>query len=266
MLSRLSLIGLIILILGSVSLVLFTFLLPQLNIGLPLISGAGRSENKVTINSGNSEKVNLAEIGGHMLWVSVRVTFIIEGSTEYDCTVTLIYDSEDLRNQPISEDINYNEEPGRGYLQKTISTTIMPPASSKTYSLYLDIENDGNEEIKLGDRIVLVTYSLWATVLPVIIAIAGLVVTIVGVVQSRGPSVPKAKAAPGGWEPTLQWGGGAAKQPKMAIKSTSAKPKKVKKVVKKAAPAGGAQQPCKFCGKPVPASAFFCPHCYGKLR
>ncbi len=265
MLSRLSLVGLIILILGSVSLVLFTFLLPQLNIGLPLVAGAGRSVNKVRINSGDSQNINLGEItGGHVLWVSIRVTFILEDATDYDCTVTLLYDSENLRNQPISQPINYNEQPGRGYLQKTISTTIMPPASSTTFNLYLDIENDG-DDIRVGDRLVLATYSLWATVLPVIIAIAGLVVTVVGVVTSRKPSVPKAKAVPGGWEPTLQWGGGAAKQPKMAIKSTAAQPKKAKKVVKKAAP-GGAQQACKFCGKPVPTSAYFCPHCYGKLR
>lgn len=263
--SKLSLIGLIVLILGSTFLVLFTFLLPQFNIGLPLVSGTGKSSNLITVNSGQSERINLGVVSGHPLWVSVRVVFILQDQNDYDCTVTLIYDNADYPNQRISNSFNYVEYSDKSYITKTITATIMPPASSSTYNLYLDVDNDGGD-IRVGDRMVLVTYSLFATIFPALIAIAGLIITIVGFVMGRGPSVPKARPAPGGWEPTLQWGGGAAaKQPKMAIKSTTAPPKQVKKVVKKAAP-GGVQQSCKFCGKPVPASAYFCPHCYGKLR
>ena len=116
---------------------------------------------------------------------------------------------------------------------------------------------------------------MYSTYLPALITIIGLVVTVLGfTVLKGGPAVPKRKAvAPGGWEPTLQWGGGAAgtggtetKRPRMAIKSAKSPKTTKKKVVRKAVPAGGATQSCKFCGKSVPASAFFCPNCYGKLR
>jgi hypothetical protein len=266
--SKLSLIGLIVLILGSVSLVLFTFLLPQFYIGFPLVAGVAKNTNVQTVNSGQTETIKLGTVGGHPLWVSIRVAFILQppqgqSSVDFDCTANLIYDSDTKRNERIPGiDINVQNS---GHITRTISFTLIPPYSSSSYSLALEIDNNGGT-IRVGEKVTIITFSLFATVFPAIIAIAGLVVTIVGVVTGRKPSVPRARAAPGGWEPTLQWGGGAAKkQPKMAIKSPTAPPKKVKKVVKKAAP-GGAQQGCKFCGKPVPASAYFCPHCYGKLR
>ncbi|UCG90222.1 MAG: zinc ribbon domain-containing protein, partial [Candidatus Heimdallarchaeota archaeon] len=147
-----------------------------------------------------------------------------------------------------------------------IYSGISASYAAQGFNLQVRIDNQDPTEVKLIASRVDVSYTLFAQILTAIIAIVGLILTVLSFIMGRGPRVPKAKPAPGGWEPTLQWGGGAAKQPKMAIKSTAAAPKKTKKVVKKAAPAAGAQQACKFCGKPVPASAFFCPHCYGKLR
>lgn len=269
--SKLTVIGLIVLILGSVFLVLFTFLLPQFNIAVPIIAGSSSQTSTQNISAGNTERIAVANVGGHPLWVSIRVTFILQGANQYDCNVKLVYESNNYGRNDISSVKQYNENPNNNYIQKTITATLMPPYSSTQYDLYLEIENNGNDRIVLGQRVVLVNYSLFSTVMPAIIALVGLILIIIGIVTGRGPSVVKAKAAPGGWEPTLQWGGGSGagapattKQPKMAIKSTKA-PKNGKKVVKKAA-AGGGQQACKFCGKQVAASAFFCPHCYGKLR
>ena len=269
--SKLTVVGLIVLILGSVFLVLFTFILPQVNIGVPIISGSSSQSDERDINSGDTERIAVANVRGHPLWVYIRVTFILQGSNEYDCDVKLLYESDNLGSIDIAEK-NYNLIPNKNYIQRSITVTLMPPASSTTYDLYLEITNNG-DDIVLGQRVILVTYSLFSTIIPAIIALVGLILIIVGIVTGRGPSVVKAKAAPGGgWEPTLQWGGGSGtgapatkKQPKMVIKSTKGS-KKVKKVVKKAAPAGGGQSACKFCGKQVAASAFFCPHCYGKLR
>ncbi|MHA2244405.1 MAG: hypothetical protein ACXADY_05510 [Candidatus Hodarchaeales archaeon] len=269
--SKPTVVGLIVLILGSVFLVLFTILLPQFNVAVPVISGSSKTAGTLNINAGNTRRTLVADVAGHPLWVNIRVTFILQGSNErYECNVKLVYESDNYQRSYDIANKSINVNPDINYIQSSMATTLMPPYSSARYDLYLEIENNGNNNIVLGEKVVLVYYSLFSTVIPAIIALVGLILTIFGFIKGKKPSAVKTKAPPGGWEPTLQWGGGAGKasakkQPKMAIKSSKA-PKKGKKVVKKAAPAGGGQIACKFCGKQVASSAFFCPHCYGKLR
>lgn len=275
MVSKVMAAGIIVLILGGFLLVLFSLLFPMLSMSLyPFYVTTGsqgrneevRSDDRevidLTPNSPGIPKVLLPIIFG----AQIKASFYLHGTGgDWDCDIVLVYRTDQDSIDVPGTDSSYSGSQGEQRLFN-IYTSLNSGAASADYDLYVEIDNTGNNRITMLASRVDITYTLLAQVIPGLLAIAGIAVTIFGVVQSRKPSVPKAKPAPGGWEPTLQWGGGAAKQPKMAIKSTSAQPQKVKKVVKKAAPAGGAQQPCKFCGKPVPASAFFCPHCYGKLR
>lgn len=277
MVSRVMVVGIIVLILGGFLFVLFTLLFPVLGISLyPFYATTGSQGRNEYVTSGNRDTIDLTPndpripksplplplIGG----VQIKASFYLQGTGgDWECDIVLVYRTDQDSIDVPGTQIFYSGNQGEQKLF-SIYTSLNSAAASGDYDLYVEIDNTGNNRITMLASRVDITYTLFAQVIPALLAIAGLIVTIFGVVQGRKPSVPKAKPAPGGWEPTLQWGGGAAKQPKMAIKSTTAKPQKVKKVVKKAAPAGGAQQPCKFCGKPVPASAFFCPHCYGKLR
>ncbi len=98
---------------------------------------------------------------------------------------------------------------------------------------------------------------------------AGAALVITGYIINRKQKIKKPTDVK--WEPTLKWRGetpitGETKAPKMAIKTTPQPKKKVKKVVKKASPKAGDTKDCKYCGKSVQRSAFFCPHCYGKLN
>ncbi|MFX1516331.1 MAG: hypothetical protein ACFFC6_08480 [Promethearchaeota archaeon] len=278
MVSKVMVAGIIVLILGGFLFVLFTILFPMLGIPLyPFYTTTGSQARDEDIRSGDTELIDLTPgVAGinkvllPILGVQLRAQFYLQGvGGSWDCDVILVY-----RTDQDTIDITGTERTGlggsggeSGRMLVSIYTSLNAGAASADYDLYVEIDNTGDNRISMLASRVDITYTLFAQIIPALVAIAGLIVTIVGFVTGRKPAVPKAKPAPGGWEPTLQWGGGAAKQPKMAIKSgTTGKPTQVKKVVKKAAPAGGAQQPCKFCGKPVPASAFFCPHCYGKLR
>ncbi|MFW9905799.1 MAG: hypothetical protein ACFFFH_15810 [Candidatus Thorarchaeota archaeon] len=278
MVSRVMVVGIIVLILGGFLFVLFTLLFPILGMSIyPFyITTGSQNRSNETVSSNSRDTIDLTPnspgipksplplplIGG----VQIKASFYLQGTGgDWDCNIVLVYQTDQDSIPVPNTDISYSGSRGEQKLFN-IYTSLNSAAASADYDLYVEIDNTGNNRIALLVSRVDITYTLLAQVIPALLAIAGIAVTIFGVVQGRKPSAPKAKPAPGGWEPTLQWGGGAAKQPKMAIKSKTAKPQKVKKVVKKAAPAGGAQQPCKFCGKPVPASAFFCPHCYGKLR
>ncbi|UCG02190.1 MAG: zinc ribbon domain-containing protein [Candidatus Heimdallarchaeota archaeon] len=277
MVSKLMVAGIIVLILGGFLFVLFTLLFPMLGIALyPFYTTTGSQARNETISRNDRVQIDLTpgspgipRVLLPLLGVQLKASFYLQGvGGGWECDAVLVYNGDqDIDIDGTDRTFSGNTGGEGGRVLATIYTSINAGAASANYDLSVEIDNTGDSRISMLASRVDITYTLFAQIIPALLAIAGLVVTIVGVVTSRRPSVPKAKAAPGGWEPTLQWGGGAAaKQPKMAIKSTTAQPKKVKKVVKKAAPAGGAQQPCKFCGKPVPASAYFCPHCYGKLR
>ncbi|UCE12778.1 MAG: zinc ribbon domain-containing protein [Candidatus Heimdallarchaeota archaeon] len=261
MASRLSIVGIILLVLGGILLIVFTLILPITNAQIPLIRGGVGSDSIEDINRFSTRTIDVANVNGGILGMPasfIKIVYVIgntDRSTDY--TVTVLYNDQDFG---VSK--SYSEEANVGYKTRSFQFTVVAPSSTDEYTLKLRIQNTGSNDITLGSRLVLVTPSLFSTILPILFVIIGLILTIVGFIK-RGPAVPKPRPAPGGWEPTLQWGGGA-KQPKMAIKSETAAPKPTqRKVVKKAA---AGDQSCKFCGKSVPASAFFCPHCYGKLR
>lgn len=270
MASRLSIIGIILLVLGGILLVVLTLILPNTNAQIPLIRGGTGDDTLEEVNGFSTRSIDVANVQSGLLGMPaafVKIVYVIgHADRAVDYTVTVLYWSESTGEVgPPSFDVSadYSEGAGEGYKTRSFQFTIVAPASTNAYTLRLRIQNTGSNDVTLGSRLILITPSLFSTIFPLLFAIIGLILTIVGFIK-RGPAAPKPRAVPGGWEPTLQWGGGTGKQPKMAIKSTTAAPKKTpKKVVKKAA---AGEQSCKFCGKPVPASAFFCPHCYGKLR
>ncbi len=210
-------------------------------------------------------------------FTNIKITFELRSDFPFSCDVVLLFESQSI---PIAQEIggtsrSYTEPAGIN--TKTISTMISPQASSEAFSISLILDNTGTNAITVSSRHVNVVYGFFGMVIPGLILLIGVILTIVSFVRTRS-AAPKVKkrAAPGGWEPTLQWGGGSAasgtktksakKRPKMGISSSKEKSGKKTKIVKKAVPQGGTQVSCKFCGKPVPPNAFFCPHCYGKLK
>lgn len=266
MISRITIVGLVIIVLSLIPLILVNLI----QVPFPLMSSRS-PEDKTLVNiaPGSTVTTTLVGIPGHPLHVQISVVFLLSSSDDIACDISVVYQTEQTEDSQIGNTKYIYDDTG-GWRQKSIVRTIPPPYSSRSFSVALRIDNQGSNTITLANRRVTAVFTLTGLILPAIILIIGIILAVFGFIKARGPAVAKPKAVPGGWEPTLQWGGGtggaaARKQPKMAIKSTKA-PKTAKKVVKKAAPAGGAQQSCKFCGKSVPASAFFCPHCYGKLR
>ena len=273
MANKLMIAGIPLLIIGILIFTLSTFQL----VPLPLVvASTGDYQQNLQIPSGGTRDALVVRDVSHPLFVLVKVSFNLRSQSDIHCKVNLVYESTDGNTvQEIFQNPQYKDGDGDWDTFQTfsVSTQIGPSYAAKGFSLKLRIENTGDDPVTLGVTKGYFTFTLFASVFPAIFAIVGLALVIIGTVMSRKPAVAKPKPAPGGWEPTLQWGGGAAagtqptrKQPKMAIKSTKAPKKVTKKVIRKAAPAAGAQQACKFCGKPVSASAFFCPHCYGKLR
>ena len=280
MVSKVSIVGIPIFLVGLILLLLFTVF------GLvvfPFGATGARIDGDIIISPSTSQSVNViqggTEIGTHPLQVFIKANFIIQYTDDYSIRVSVIYSPSEPGAQTgfLRTGVSLNGNNPNNNEQRSITCTVPVSYAGRRYSVYLEIENLGTSDITIGQRMIELRFSLYSTYLPALIVIIGLIVTILGfTVLKGGPSTPKRKtaAAPGGWEPTLQWSGGSstdpgkttAKRPKMAIKSTKAVKGGQKKVVKKAVPKGGAQQACKFCGKNVPGSAFFCPSCYGKLR
>ncbi|MHA2224405.1 MAG: hypothetical protein ACXAC8_04335 [Candidatus Hodarchaeales archaeon] len=271
MVSKITIIGAPIFVIGLLMFILFTFL--GILIIPPFIVSSPQLTDTVTVPAGTTRTVSLmnGNIGAHPLPLIAKGIFIVESDNGYDATITLMHISE-LGELSTGVVVNYVDPAGS--LQKSLQVTLAGQGTSVPFTLSLNVDNTGSNEIRIRTRVVQVTFMLFATFIPIIIALIGFLLIIVGLIAGRGKKAAAAKrpkAVPGGWEPTLQWGGGSgtsstAKQPKMAIKSSKAPKKGKKKVVRKVAAPGGGQQGCKFCGKQVATSAFFCPHCYGKLR
>ncbi|MCK4849549.1 MAG: zinc ribbon domain-containing protein, partial [Candidatus Heimdallarchaeota archaeon] len=213
-------------------------------------------------------------------FTSVKVSVLLQSDSPYTCEIVLMYESNSI---PIAREIggtakNIENQGGVGvYKQITITAMISPEAASEDFTISLKLRNTGAGIITVSHRRVDVVYSLFGLVLPGLIILIGLVLTVVSfVIGKKSSPRTRKRATPGGWEPTLQWSGGSGasksknssskKRSKMAISSIKGKSGKKTKIVKRSVPQGGAQVGCKFCGKQVAQSAFFCPHCYGKLR
>jgi hypothetical protein len=276
MVSKVTIIGIPIFLVGLIVLTLFTF------VGVNLFPfwtttnteyGKEATEFEI-ISPFNIETIDLhvENLPSHPTQVVIKARFIIgpDSGSGYSCNITLMYYGS-IEGR-IAKDLIIDRPEMNSLEEQSITGNVPLGYSSRSYSIKIEVINTGSNPIRITNRLVEMRFSLYSTYIPAIISLIGVVVIILGLTVLKGePSVAKRKAvAPGGWEPTLQWGGGTSttsttpkKKPKMAIKSTKTPTKK------KATPTtkgGGGQQACKFCGKNVPSSAFFCPHCYGKLR
>lgn len=278
MVSKLSKIGIPIFLSGIVLFLLFTVI----GVGIFPFSFSSSRADTLTVAPGNTEIIELSESNRHLptfpLWAFVKTSFDISSFNDLIFNTTLRYDGN--FQQELVQDTTIEINPSGGteliFITKRNVITLTPAATSSSYTFTYEIENLGVGTLTIEDRSITVQYSLFTAIFPLLVALIGIIVFIVGFIVSRGkPSTSKRKkqvtTPSGGWEPTLQWGGGSAttgttktKKPRMAIKSTKTSGKTTKKAVQR--PTGGAQTSCKFCGKNVPSSAFFCPSCYGKLR
>jgi hypothetical protein len=158
------------------------------------------------------------------------------------------------------------------YLQRHY-ITVPSKYGSSSFSLFARVQGqpasqEAVNDLYLEDIRVKMTYIIFYMIISPLLFLAGIALVIAGYIIGRKQRAKKPVDVK--WEPTLKWRGespitGETKAPKMAIKTTPQPKKKVKKVVKKASPIAGDTKTCKFCGKSVQRSAFFCPHCYGKL-
>lgn len=226
---------------------------------------------------GASTSEGLGTSAGHPFFVQVKVDFRLSSSSAISADAWITIDSPG-GSGTLGNIKQLTGSSGAEGKQFTVTGTVPPGFTASGFSITLNIQNTGTDTLELKDRRVQVFYSLWGQVLPGLLLIVGLLMTIIGFIRGRKPGVRKPTTTTPGWEPTLQWsgsGGGAkgasaaakeTKKSRFSIRSSKQSKTKQRKVVRKAAPAGGGQIECKFCGKKVAPTAFFCPHCYGKLR
>jgi hypothetical protein len=272
----------------GITLLLFGILLLSLiniaGIAVPPFGGrTGTLANFVPVGASLEGTVTVGDVPEHPImpfYTNIKATFLLQSDSSYSCVITLMFESESI---PIAQEIpgtqkNIDEPGGVGeYKQVTITTMISPQAASEPFTISLKLNNIGSNTITVATRRVDVVYYFFGLLVPGLLALIGIVLTVLSFVKGKksSPEVKK-RAAPGGWEPTLQWSSGSGgsksktksskKQSKMVISSSKGSSGTKTKMVKKTVPQGGAQVGCKFCGKQVPQNAFFCPHCYGKLK
>ncbi|MFW9780339.1 MAG: zinc ribbon domain-containing protein [Candidatus Heimdallarchaeota archaeon] len=270
MVSRLTVLGLIFAVIGAIPLIINTFQLMT----LPLMAGSGPIiMNNVPLGVGAGTSEGLGISNSHPLFVNVRVEFILSSPDAISCNAWITIDA--AAGSGTLGQVSQLTGPS-GTDTRYVLTGIVPPSyTSSSFSINLNILNTGPNTLELKDRRVQVFYSLWGQVLPGLIFVIGLVLIIFGFMQGRKTRVRKPTPVTPGWEPTLQWSGGArgtrdtpkeSKKSRFSIRSSKQPTTVQRKVVRKAAPASAGQIDCKFCGKKVSPTAFFCPHCYGKLR
>ena len=236
----------------------------------PFTLGTGWVVQDQYVNGHSELDITAVSQVSHPFFTLCEVKITITSDSSYQCYLALVYES---RDGLISSDIGFSGEISGAALEiqtYTFSTMISNAASARGYSLLIRVQNSLGSQIQVTRTQASITFSMFALIFPGIITLIGGVLIIFGFMKGRGaPSIKQPKPV-SGWEPTLQWGGSSgstSRRPKMAIKSSDKKaPQPKKTVVKKVTPAGGSQTSCKFCGKQVPTTAFFCPHCYGKLR
>ncbi|MHA1237430.1 MAG: hypothetical protein ACTSQ9_07215 [Candidatus Hodarchaeales archaeon] len=272
MASILRILGIILLLVG---ILLFS------GMAIPPFGGKTQEEvSPVQIGAFLEDVVFIGAVPEHPIFpffTNVKAIFILQSDFPYSCNIVLMYESASI---PIAQEIGgvrSISEQGGGNKQITISTMISPQAASESFTIRVKLDNTGSSSITVATRRVDVVYTIFGMGIPGLLVLTGIILTVISFVKGK-KSAPKVKkrASPGEWEPTLQWSGASGasgsksksgkKRAQMAISSTKGKGGKKTKIVKKTVPQGGAQVGCKFCGKQVAKSAFFCPHCYGKLK
>ncbi|MHA1976845.1 MAG: hypothetical protein ACW98I_08110 [Candidatus Hodarchaeales archaeon] len=233
--------------------------------------------SEVAISGGTTDgEALVGTVPASPLMLNLKVVFIFSADNAYACDFQLFLKNENFPHPGAALDgTQRSYDKSEGTASKQISLSFFDPISiGQEFDLYIKVNNHGSSTIRILTRRIVVVQFL-GVLTPALLVLIGVMVAVVGLKKGSAPKTKRRKAAPaGGWEPTLQWSGGSGgakpsstkKRPKMAISSTKGKPQQKRTVVKKAVPKGGAQAGCKFCGKQVPSNAFFCPHCYGKLR
>jgi hypothetical protein len=171
-----------------------------------------------------------------------------------------------------------DSESGENEITNTMTFSVQGKYAARKYSIYLrascDINNFNTGNLTLQYREIKANFMFFTTILPSLSGFVGIVVMIAGfIINYRKMAKGKQPAIRPEWEPSLQWGSSSSKKKvektsRMAIKPKKAttQPKTKKMIAKKVIPKSGPTVACKFCGKTMPPSAFFCPHCYGKIR
>lgn len=209
---------------------------------------------------------NLLAVAGSSLPLlpSTKAIIVVDIEADSNFKIIIIYNGGEYTNMPVLEK-SYSS----GGL-KRIELLLSPQATAAaSYRLGIRVENTGDQQVTVVRAQGGILSMLLGVYLFIFIAIIGLVVAVIGWFKSRSAFVPKGKPSKVDWEPTLEWGSVQKQKksrpglPSRKKKSTSAPVKKKKKVP---AGGGGTQVECKFCGRKVDRNAYFCPHCYGKLR
>ncbi|MHA1971757.1 MAG: hypothetical protein ACTSW1_02120 [Candidatus Hodarchaeales archaeon] len=240
----------------------------------PFTGTTGVQSFSANISAFSSSDISIIQdVPGHPFFVTIKVAVMLDSPSPTDCTISLKYES---RDGAISALIPGTEKDYTidSYTPVSVSTVISPSFAGPGFNILLTVENKGTNTITITQSLVNLQFMLFSHLIPLLLALIGTIITVVGFIKGKkGVTTKKVKEVPAGWEPTLQWGSTSAKKaagstsgkkPKLAIKST--KTKKTKTVVKRTVAPSGGKSTCKFCGKQVPANAFFCPHCYAKLK
>ena len=224
--------------------------------------------------------IPLIEGKQHPFFMQISIDLIIKppsSEDSYQTSYQIIYNN----SKGINGTVPYADGSSRMHGDEDLHIShhfmIGSKYTSSKFSLYARIQGepvtDGTNDSFVESVNVKIVYMMLVAVLPTLCFMLGIVLVIAGIIAGkiRPSKKPKIKPVDAEWEPSLQWrgsggSGDAVKTPKMAIKAPVKKKVKTKKVVKKTVLKGDTQRGCKFCGKPVPRSAFFCPHCYGKLQ
>ncbi len=276
--------------LGGVLLILsisLTIMINVLQVPIPFATGTyGKSSELVPIPSnGTYVDILLGEVNNPIhpftTYLSAIYGLKCENGQLTAKTMLLYSDSSTGLGQiPWTENTYFlNSESGESEITRSITYSLNGKYAARKYSIYLRVSCDINHintgNLTLEYRELKANFMFFTTILPSLSGFAGIIVMIAGfIINYRKMAKGKQPTIKPGWEPTLQWGGSSTskkqleKTPRMAIKTkkSSSKSKTKKTIVKKEVPISGQTIACKFCGKMMPKSAFFCPHCYGKIR
>ena len=264
-----------------------TILINVLQVPIPLATGNyGKSNALVPIPSnGTYVDVLLGEINNPLhpftTYISAIYSIKCENGQSTAQTMLLYSDpSTGLSQIEWTENTHWlDSEYGESEITNTMTFAVNGKYAARKYSIYLrvscDINNFNTGNLTLQYRELKANFMFYTTILPSLSGFAGVVVMIAGfIINYRKMAKGKQPTVKPDWEPSLQWGVVSSlkkkekKKPQMAIKSkiSSTTSKSKKTIVKKVDPKGGPMVACKFCGKMMSPSTFFCPHCYGKVR
>ncbi|MHA1974487.1 MAG: hypothetical protein ACTSW1_15925 [Candidatus Hodarchaeales archaeon] len=269
MVSNFTKIGLIFLIIG-ICIPVLTF---NFQVLIPAISSNYKYSESTAIPSNGTYVdlplgTNLQGISSTLLIIKYQLS-CQDGSGELKYMV--LYQSGDKFGRLPGTYSNFHfEEENTILIRQSIS--LNPDATSKPFNLYLRVfiskeyanENLGN--FYVDSREVTVVNIIFATIIPQYIFICGIIILITGFAYNYRKMAKKTKTIDVSWEPTLELKDVRVttkeKKPRLTIESPKTTQEKKTRTIKKVV----SESKCKFCEKSVSNSAFFCPHCYAKLK